>query len=79
MYVAEEIGLKQTTQKQSKYEEELPEWQTFGRTILCLKDQGKGNAVDNFRPISCLPLMWKLIADVMYKHLEGILPGAEEV
>ena len=33
--------------------EELPEWLTFGRTILCLKDHSKGNAVDNFRPISC--------------------------
>lgn len=58
-------------------EEELPKWLTFGRTILCLKGHSKGNAVDNFRPISCLPLMWKLmtgvIAEVMYKHLEGIL------
>ena len=29
----------------------------FGRTVLCLKDPTKGNAVDNYRPISCLPLM----------------------
>ena len=29
-------------------EEELPEWLTFGRTISCLKDPSKGNAVDNF-------------------------------
>ena len=29
---------------------------------LCLKDPGKGNAVDNYRPILCLPLMWKLMA-----------------
>ena len=58
--------------------EELPEWLTFGRTILCLKDHSKGNAVDNFRPISCLLLIWTLmtgvIAEVMYKHLEGSLP-----
>ena len=46
-------------------EEELPEWLTFGRTILCLKDRSKGNAVDNFRPISCLPLMWKLMTYVV--------------
>ena len=61
--------------------EELPEWLTFGRTILCFKDQSKGNAVDNFRPISYLPLLWKLmtvaIAKVMYKHLEGI-PSEEQ-
>ena len=40
------------------------------------------NAVDNFGPISCLPLLWKLmtgvIADVMYKHLEGILPEEQK-
>ena len=31
--------------------------------------------MDNFRPISCLPIMWKLatgiIADAMYDHLES--------
>ena len=52
----------------------LPQWLTLGRTILCLKDPKKGNAVDNFRPISCLPMMWKLltgvIADGVYEHLE---------
>ena len=46
--------------------------------LECLKDHSKGNAVDNVRPVSCLPLMWKLmkgvIAEAMYKHLEGILP-----
>ena len=63
-------------------EEELPEWLTFGKTILCLKDHSKGNAVDNFRPISCLPLMWKLmtciIAEVMYKHLVRIPPEEQK-
>ena len=38
--------------------EPLPEWMTFGKTILCLKDPTRGNAVDNFRPMTCLPLMW---------------------
>ena len=32
-------------------------WMTYGRTVLCLKDQAKGNAMDNFGPISCLLLM----------------------
>ncbi|CAB3989598.1 Hypothetical predicted protein [Paramuricea clavata] len=43
---------------------ELPQWITYGRTVLCLKDPSRGNAVDNFRPISCLPLMWKLMTGV---------------
>ena len=63
-------------------EERLPEWLTFGRTILCLKDPSKGSAVDNYRPISCLPLMWKLmtgvIAEAMYEHLEEILPEKQK-
>ena len=53
---------------------DLPQWMTCSRTVLCLKDQSRGNAADNFRPISCLPLMWKLmtgmIAENMYTFLE---------
>ena len=42
--------------------------------------KGKGNVTSNYRPITCLPLMWKLltgvIADQMYAHLdqEKLLP-----
>ena len=58
----------------------LPDWMTYGRTVLCQKDPANSIAVDNFRPISCLPLMWKLttgiLADNMYDYLERerILP-----
>ena len=49
----------------------IPVWMTAGRTVLCQKDQERGSAVDNYRPISCLPLAWKLmtgiIADSMYE------------
>ena len=52
---------------------DTPDWLTKRRTVLCQKDPQKGDAVDNFRPISCLPLMCKLvtgiISDVMYKFL----------
>ena len=51
----------------------LPHWLTLGRTILCFKDTNKGNAIDDFRPISCLFIMWKLltwiIEDGVYEHL----------
>ena len=40
---------------------DVPAWMTYGRTVLCVKDRSKGNAASNFRPISCLPLMWKLL------------------
>ena len=61
-------------------EDDLPTWMTYGRTVLCQKDPAKGNAVENYRPITCLPLMWKLltgmIAEEMYTYLEreNILP-----
>ena len=41
--------------------EDIPKWMTLGKTVLCQKDPSKGNAVDNYRPISCLPLIWKLM------------------
>ena len=37
--------------------EDIPKWMTLGKTALCQKDPSKGNAVDNYRPVSCLPLM----------------------
>ena len=37
---------------------EIPGWKTYVKTVLCLKDPEKGNAVDNYRPITCLPLMF---------------------
>ena len=58
----------------------IPQWMNLGRTVLCVKDRTRGNAVDNFRPITCLPLMWKLftgiISDNLYEYLNssGILP-----
>ncbi|XP_047479378.1 uncharacterized protein LOC125032325 [Penaeus chinensis] len=62
-------------------EDHLPTWMTYDRTVLCQKDPAKGNAVGNYRPITCLCLMWKLltgmIAEEMYTYLEkeNLLPG----
>ena len=61
-------------------EEDLPEWMTHGRRVICQKDSQKGNTVDNYQPTICLQLMWKLltgvIAEEMYNYLERekILP-----
>ena len=52
----------------------VPSWLTRGRTSFLLKDKNKGNGASNYRPITCLPLMWKLlsgvIADQIYAHLD---------
>ena len=52
----------------------VPDWMVKGRTVLIQKNPLKGTSADNFRPITCLPLMWKLLtgifAESIYKHLE---------
>ena len=49
-------------------------WLTRGRTSLLQKDKSKGNAASNYRPITCLPLMSKLLTEVIayetYAHLD---------
>ena len=45
-----------------------------GKALLCIKEIQKGNMVSNFRAITCLPLIWKLLtsilAEELYEHLE---------
>ena len=47
---------------------------TQGCTVLCQKDPRQGSTGENYCPITCLPLMWKLrtevIAEDMYNYLE---------
>ena len=62
----------------------LPSWLTRGRTSLLQRDNSKGNVASNYRPITCLPLIWKLltgvIADQIYAHLdqEKLLPEEQK-
>ena len=55
----------------------MPYWLTYGRTVFCQKSRTKSNALDNYRPIFCLPLMCKLLKLLKpFEFLEGekILP-----
>ena len=52
---------------------QVPSWMTKGRTVLIVKDKTKGSAPSNFRPITCLPLMWKLLTGVISKEVYGFL------
>ena len=49
-------------------------WLPKGRTALLQKDKGKGNIASNYRPTTCLLLLWKLlsgkIADQSYGQLD---------
>ena len=57
---------------------------TKGRTVLIMKDPEKGAAAENYRPITCLPVMWKLptriIAEDLYEFLdtENLLPDEQK-
>ena len=52
----------------------VPSWMTRGRTVLIMKDISKGNIPSNYRPITCLPMCWKLftsmIAESIYTFLD---------
>ncbi len=49
-------------------------WLTEGRTSLLMKSKEKGPIPSNYRPITCLPTIYKLltgiIASAMPEHLE---------
>ncbi|XP_067940472.1 uncharacterized protein [Watersipora subatra] len=59
-------------------------WMTTGRTLLILKDASTGNIPSHNRPITCLPIMYKvltaIILDSIYEHLERnkILPWEQK-
>jgi len=40
-----------------------------GRTVLILKNPSKGNSPDNFRPITCLSVVWKLLTSIIYQKI----------
>ena len=40
---------------------QVPDWMTKGKTTLIQKDPSKGTAPNNYRPITCLPMMWKIL------------------
>ena len=44
---------------------------TNGRTILMQKDKEKGKAVSNYRLITCLSLVWKLLTGVIVEEVYG--------
>ena len=62
----------------------MPSWLTRRRTSLLQKDKSKGNVASNYRPITYLPLMWKLltgvIADQIFTYLdqEKLLPEEQK-
>ena len=52
---------------------QAPEWMNTGRTALVQKDKSTGNVASNYWPITCLPIMWKLLTDIISERLYNYL------
>lgn len=44
---------------------DIPSWLVEGTTLLIQKDPNKEASPDNFRPITCLPTMWKILSGII--------------
>ena len=72
-------GLGQCVEERS-----VPDWMTREKTVLIQKDPSKGTSAGNYRPITCLPLMWKLLTGIfsekLYDHLlcNKLLPDEQK-
>ena len=51
----------------------VPMWMTKGRTMLKQKDKEKGKAASNYRPITCQPLVWKLLTGAIAEEVHVFL------
>ena len=55
-----------------------------GRTVLIIKDPKRGNIPTNYRPITCLSLVYKLLTGILrhlsYRHLDsnGFIPSQQK-
>ena len=55
-------------------EDSPPAWMTYGPIVVCQRDLKRSNAAENYHPIICLPLMWKLLMGMI---AEEMLPNNE--
>ena len=62
----------------------VPYWMVKGRPVLIQKAPAKGTVASNYRPIACLPIMWKLMtgifAEQIYDNLldKNLLPDEQK-
>ena len=51
----------------------IAEWTVANRAILIYKGPRRGKVVENYRPIVCLNLIWKLATGIIAEKLQGDL------
>ena len=52
---------------------EIPEWMTKGKTTLIQKDSLRRTVQTNYRPITCLPTMWKILTEKIRELIYNLL------
>ena len=52
---------------------DIPNWMTTGRTSLILKNPKHPEKESNYRPITCLPTIWKLLTSVISDQIYNFL------
>ena len=56
---------------------QVPDWMTKGKTTLIQKDPSKGTAPNNYKPITCLPMMWKILTAQIREEIYYSLTSRE--
>ena len=63
---------------------QVPDWMTKGKTTLIQKDPSKGTAPNNYGPITCLPMMWKILTAQIRENIyyslisRGLYPNKQK-
>ena len=55
----------------------VPEWMTKGKTTLIQKDPSKETVPNNYRPITCLSMMWKILT-TQIRESRGLFPDEQK-
>ena len=53
-------------------------WMAKGKTTLIQKDPSKGTAPNNYRPVTCLPIMWKILTAQIRETSRGLFPDEQK-
>ena len=55
----------------------VPKWMIKGKTTLIQNDLSKGTAPNNYRPITCQPMMWKILTGQIKEEIYYSLTSRE--
>ena len=63
---------------------QVPDWMAKRKITLIQKDPRKGTAPNNYRPITCLPMMWKILTAQLREEIyysltrRGLFPDEQK-